>query len=44
MTTESDLRKGFVLGPWEVLPDRGLLRDGNKSEQLKPLVRVLTNR
>jgi DNA-binding winged helix-turn-helix (wHTH) protein/TolB-like protein/Tfp pilus assembly protein PilF len=42
MATESDLRKGFVLGPWEVLPDRGLLRDGDKSEHLEPLVmRVL---
>ncbi len=31
-----------MLGPWEVLPDRGLLRDGKKREHLEPLVmRVL---
>ncbi len=42
MTTEADLKKGFVLGPWEVLPERGLLRDGKKREHLEPLVmRVL---
>ena len=42
MTTDIDLRKGFLLGPWEVLPDRGLLRDGKKREHLEPLVmRVL---
>ncbi len=42
MTTETDFRKGFSLGPWEVLPDRGLLRDGKKREHLEPLVmRVL---
>jgi len=42
MTTKADLRKGFVLGPWEVLPERGLLRDGKKREHLEPLVmRVL---
>ncbi len=42
MTTETDLRKGFTLGPWEVLPDRGLLRDGKKRKHLEPLVmRVL---
>jgi len=37
MPAEADLRKGFSLGPWEVLPDRGLLRDGKKREYLEPL-------
>ena len=32
MTTETDLRKGFTLGQWEVLPDWGLLRDGKNRE------------
>ena len=42
MTTETDLRKGFLLGPWEVLPDRGLFRDGARREHVEPLVmRVL---
>jgi len=42
MTTETELRKGFLLGQWEVLPDRGLLRDGAKREHVEPLVmRVL---
>ena len=42
MTTETELRKGFLLGSWEVLPDRGLLRDGKNQEHLEPLVmRVL---
>ena len=38
MTSHTELRKGFVLGPWEVLPDRGLLRDEDREEHLEPLV------
>lgn len=38
MASYTDLRKGFVLGPWEVLPDRGMLRDGERQEHLEPLV------
>ena len=38
MTTYTELKNGFVVGPWEVLPDRGLLRDGEHEEHLEPLV------
>lgn len=34
----TDLRKGFEIGPWEVLPDRGLLRQGETEERLEPMV------
>ena len=34
--TYTDLRKGFRLEQWEVLPDRGLLRDGEIEEHLEP--------
>ncbi|MDH4256377.1 MAG: winged helix-turn-helix domain-containing protein [Gammaproteobacteria bacterium] len=36
MSTYTDLRKGFELGPWKVLPDRNLLRDGEREEHLEP--------
>lgn len=36
MSTFTDFRSGFRLGPWEVLPDRGLLRDGETEEHLEP--------
>jgi len=36
MSTYTDLRRGFELGPWKVLPDRGLLRDGEREEHLEP--------
>lgn len=38
MATYTDLRKGFELGPWEVLPDLGLLRQGEIEEHLEPMV------
>lgn len=38
MPTYTDLRDGFRLGPWEVLPDRGLLRDGETERHLEPKV------
>jgi len=36
MPTYTDLRKGFRLEQWEVLPDRGLLRNGEIGEHLEP--------
>ena len=38
MATFTDLRKGFELGPWEVLPDLGLLRQGDTEQRLEPMV------
>ncbi len=38
MATFTDLRKGFELGPWEVLPDLGLLRQGETERHLEPKV------
>ncbi len=38
MATFTDLRKGFELGPWEVLPDLGLLRQGETEQHLEPKV------
>lgn len=38
MATSTDLRKGFGLGPWEVLPDLGLLRQGKTEQHLEPMV------
>ena len=37
MTANSELKKGFVLGVWQVLPDRGLLRDGDTEQHVEPL-------
>lgn len=34
----NNLRSGFRLGPWVVLPDRGLLRDGKDERRLEPMV------
>lgn len=38
MTTYTELKNGFAMGPWEVLPDRGLIRDGEREEHLEPMV------
>lgn len=38
MATFTDLRKGFELGPWQVLPDLGLLRQGETEQRLEPMV------
>ena len=37
MPTYEELRKGFQLGDWEVLPDRGLLRQGESELHVEPL-------
>jgi DNA-binding winged helix-turn-helix (wHTH) protein/tetratricopeptide (TPR) repeat protein len=36
--TATDLMKGFELGPWTVLPERGLLRQGEVRDRLEPMV------
>ncbi len=36
MATFTDLRRGFELGPWTVLPDRNLLRDGETRVTVEP--------
>jgi DNA-binding winged helix-turn-helix (wHTH) protein/TolB-like protein/Tfp pilus assembly protein PilF len=38
LATFKDLRKGFELGPWEVLPDLGILRQGDIEEHIEPMV------
>lgn len=37
MPSYTDLRQGFELGPWSVLPERGLLRDGETQKRVEPL-------
>ena len=37
MAAQSNLRKGFFIGDWEVLPDRSLIRDGEREERVEPL-------
>ena len=36
--TFTDLQGGFELGPWTVVPERGLLRQGTVREHLEPMV------
>jgi len=36
--TFTDLQGGFELGPWTVVPERGLLRQGDVKEHLEPMV------
>ena len=36
--TFTDLQRGFELGPWTVIPERGLLRQGEVEEHLEPMV------
>lgn len=38
MLTYKDLLKGFEFGPWLVLPERDLIRNGNEERHLEPLV------
>lgn len=38
MPTEEELRQGFTLGEWEVLPLRGVLRRGDQEERPEPRV------
>jgi len=38
MPTDEELRQGFRLGDWEVLPLRGVLRKGDHEERPEPLV------
>lgn len=38
MPTTADLMKGFELGPWTVLPERGLLRQDETDKHIEPLV------
>ena len=38
MPTEDELRQGFRLGDWEVLPLRGVLRKGEHEEKPEPRV------
>lgn len=38
LATLTDLRRGFELGPWQVLPDLGLLRRAGTEEHLEPMV------
>lgn len=38
MLTEQELQKGFMLGDWEVLPGRRILRRGRQVEQPEPKV------
>ncbi len=37
-STITDLRRGFELGPWTVIPERGLLRQRVVEEHLEPMV------
>lgn len=36
MSTYTELWRGFVLGPWQVYPDRNLLRDGDVERHIEP--------
>lgn len=38
MNTAPGLQKGFRVGPWSVLPERGILRGASGDEHLEPLV------
>lgn len=38
MLTYTDLLKGFQFGPWMVLPERDLMRNGEQAVHLEPLV------
>ena len=32
------LMRGFQMGPWTVLPERGLLKNGDDEKHIEPLV------
>lgn len=38
MPTVTDLMRGFEFGPWHVIPERGLIREGDVEYHLEPLV------
>lgn len=38
MLTYTDLVKGFEFGPWTVVPERDLIRNGDEERHLEPLV------
>jgi DNA-binding winged helix-turn-helix (wHTH) protein/TolB-like protein len=38
MLTYTDLTKGFEFGPWTVLPERDLIRDGDQERHIEPMV------
>ena len=38
MPTYTELMRGFEFGPWEVIPERGLIRDGDNKVHVEPLV------
>jgi len=38
MPTYTELMRGFEFGPWQVIPDRGLIRDGEDEHHIEPLV------
>jgi DNA-binding winged helix-turn-helix (wHTH) protein/TolB-like protein len=38
MLTYTDLIKGFEFGPWTVLPERDLIRDGVQERHIEPMV------
>jgi DNA-binding winged helix-turn-helix (wHTH) protein len=38
MLTYTDLIKGFEFGPWTVLPERDLIRDGDEQRHIEPMV------
>jgi len=38
MPTDTDLMRGFEFGPWHVIPERGLIRNGDSENKLEPLV------
>ena len=38
MPTYTELMRGFEFGPWSVIPERGLIRDGDEEHRIEPLV------
>lgn len=38
MPTQAELKSGFILGDWEVVPGQGVLRRGDHEERPEPLV------
>jgi len=38
MPTYTELMHGFEFGPWNVIPERGLIREGEHEEHIEPLV------
>lgn len=38
MPTYTELMRGFEFGPWSVIPERGLIRDGDDEHKIEPLV------